>query len=82
MTESELHQKVDRIAEAVVRIDERTERMDRESDLRFASVHKRIDDVRHEARQLGGKAGAATGSALGVAVSVCLHYLKTIVGQS
>jgi hypothetical protein len=44
--------------EAIAVIEERTGRMDREVDHRFAAVDKRIDDVRADAVSAGRRSGA------------------------
>ncbi len=68
--------KIDRIAEAVVRIDERTERMDLETNRRFEGVHKRIDEVKKDATRAGGKLGGASGGAVSVGLVALWETIK------
>ena len=71
--------RLDEIADTVGRIDERTEIMMDDVNRRFKSAHKRIDEVREEARSAARKTGATTGGGAGAAVSAFLVYIKHIL---
>lgn len=72
----ELDDKIDGVNDGVVRLEERTKRMDREGDLRFDSVHARIDEVRSDARRDGALTGAPAGGVLGLALAFLKdHFL-------
>jgi len=52
--------------EVLARIDERTKNAERTVGDKFSAVHKRIDEVKQEARGAGAKSGAATGFVAGL----------------
>ncbi len=62
--------KLTEIGEAVVRIDERTERMDLEYTRRFSSVHKRIDEVRNDTKDTTARTAGTLGLLAGLSALV------------
>lgn len=64
------------------RLDERILNHREEDDRRFASVHKRIDDVRSEVRADAGKAGAVTGSVPGIIAIIWATIKDSVLGNS
>ena len=58
----------------IARIDERTGRMDEEYIRKFNAVHKRIDDVRADAKGAGMRAGGTIGGIIAAGMAALGAY--------
>ena len=72
--------KLDDVLLLCERLDERTERQDDENERRFASAHKRIDEVREEAKAAGRKSGGGAGAIVGGLITIAWSALSHALG--